>query len=43
MLLHLLRKHGFRTPLAEEESFISDSTVFLFYDAGKFTKRIRSF
>jgi hypothetical protein len=30
VLLHLLRKHGFRTPLADEESFLPTGTVSLF-------------
>jgi hypothetical protein len=33
VLLHLLRKHGFHTPLADEESFVSAITIFLFFNS----------
>jgi hypothetical protein len=32
VLLHLSQKHSFRTPLADEESFLPKDTDFLFFD-----------
>jgi hypothetical protein len=33
MLLHLLRKHGFRAPLSDKEYSLPTGKVFLFFDA----------
>jgi hypothetical protein len=39
LLLHLSRKHCFRTPLADEESFVSAITVFIFSTQVRFDNR----